>query len=1159
MGTNKCLTRLVDDVPEARDDFGSHERVAMAVVDLIESENGGKALALEGTWGSGKSTIVELIKAKLPGSVFVFDAWAHKGDPLRRAFIEELIGFLKDDYIDEKEKWREQQDTLAKRKKETVIRNTPRLTWQGTTFALLALLLPLGAAFLPVGFQASSSPNVFAILGLVFLFAPLAFLLVLVVGSYCRYRRVSSEKKEAERWAFGEIGLFLSKEVQDQRSESYETPDPTSIEFEKLFDDLLGDAVSAGLKRLVVVVDNLDRVGRDDALDMWSSLLVFLEQRVRKANTRDWLRRLWVIVPYDRPSMERLWKAHEGTDEHDTQTSAAADEPSQRAQTKRQENLVLMPQSFLQKTFVVRFRVPPLLMADWNEYLVRLLGEALPQHAKEQFGVTAGVYRQWRQERAAPTPRELKMFVNDVGALHRQWGDACPLQHLAYFVILGYSQVNVTAALLNRSLPCSEYERYLGEDATEHLCMMEFNCEWSKARSLLLKEPIENALRTGNADQLRELSEHRGFYYVFDDALQKPHVWAPDTLSISNAAVATEKAGLLDSSDTPSLFFDTFKGFADKYLATQKLTDLSPEIAQGTSIMLDVVGAEKHGLSVFENIMDLLPKDMKPDDEDKQQSLTKWTHGLVTLLDTFHTLHYDAVFRDGILIEATPEAFRLICKVFSDRTGDSRKFWVHLRPAADPTAVVKVVSPDPDSKDWHPDGCGAVKVMIEAKIAYPWVQFLSQANSFLRKSADIDAGSIKDVVHSLWRIEKKLGQAAEHLNAHVRDGIMHDLIWRAVAQGNERAAAVAVFTVVAFGTPGQDPPAVNRSQQGAAELQNIFSTPGKYPGIVKSFSELLPGYKSDMVLPRFFEHVTAWSPFARQCIEHLLSEGRVDQVVTPELLEGHYREIKDCLSDAGDRHQEYDALLETLVSEHGLANEMTKRSFCHETAALHEELLEHGGSESEGFIKWCEEGLKTVPSEIWRTELDEEGKCVGLLLTIRKLDPSFRLALSFLDGLRELGKTLLNRPEQTEHSLSEVASETLSCLEEGRKKVLLRDLRDDLVSHLGMNGPNAQLFLAVFGASLMAEDVLSEKTELVRRCLVPIVQRKHLAELKWLGKALSENECLLESFPREDVEEFRMRVETVLKGELTDDHRASLRPVVTALGMNEEDVDIPTP
>ena len=96
---DKCPSHLVPDAPASKDQFnGPHARVALAMADVIRSERGGQSIGLSGSWGAGKSTVITLLRSALETDsnfrVWVFDAWAHEKDPLRRTFLETLIGFL---------------------------------------------------------------------------------------------------------------------------------------------------------------------------------------------------------------------------------------------------------------------------------------------------------------------------------------------------------------------------------------------------------------------------------------------------------------------------------------------------------------------------------------------------------------------------------------------------------------------------------------------------------------------------------------------------------------------------------------------------------------------------------------------------------------------------------------------------------------------------------------------------------------------------------------------------------------------------------------------------------------------------------------------------------------------------------------------------------
>lgn len=62
MNENKyCRTLLISDPSEIDEFGGSHNRIALAIANLIKTEKGGKSIGLEGEWGTGKSTIIKLL------------------------------------------------------------------------------------------------------------------------------------------------------------------------------------------------------------------------------------------------------------------------------------------------------------------------------------------------------------------------------------------------------------------------------------------------------------------------------------------------------------------------------------------------------------------------------------------------------------------------------------------------------------------------------------------------------------------------------------------------------------------------------------------------------------------------------------------------------------------------------------------------------------------------------------------------------------------------------------------------------------------------------------------------------------------------------------------------------------------------------------------
>ena len=108
------------------------------------------------------------------------------------------------------------------------------------------------------------------------------------------------------------------------------------------------------------------------------------------------------------------------------------------------------------KPFKYGFEVPPIVLSNWKTYLLNLARKALPSHTPEDVDVIYQVFDALREtNEASPTPRDLKLYINQIGALHRQWQHAFPLAILAYYVLLRKKEPDIRAKLSEENFPPS--------------------------------------------------------------------------------------------------------------------------------------------------------------------------------------------------------------------------------------------------------------------------------------------------------------------------------------------------------------------------------------------------------------------------------------------------------------------------------------------------------------------------------------------------------------------------------------------------------------------------------------------------------------------------------------------------------------------------------
>ena len=90
---NEILSQNI--VPSQKDDIEdqNHYKCATLIKNIIEEAENYVALCLDGKWGSGKTTIVNLLKKQFSNQktlVYSFNAWYYEGETLRRAFLQRL-------------------------------------------------------------------------------------------------------------------------------------------------------------------------------------------------------------------------------------------------------------------------------------------------------------------------------------------------------------------------------------------------------------------------------------------------------------------------------------------------------------------------------------------------------------------------------------------------------------------------------------------------------------------------------------------------------------------------------------------------------------------------------------------------------------------------------------------------------------------------------------------------------------------------------------------------------------------------------------------------------------------------------------------------------------------------------------------------------------
>jgi len=356
--------------------FSFYHEYVSPTLEKIVNKNTIYTVGLFGRWGTGKSSIIEMLSKTSKKPVYVFDAWKYQNDPLRRTFLLGFFRFVQQQKLWKKDKQLEESylDDLYMSTSEsaevTLIEKSGKTSqWRDWLKGLWLII----------------KNNLF-LFGL-FLFGASWLLLQIKLG---------------EKFPIVEAGLRMVGYISQSTSVAVILGWSIKIIVEKLVENLLQDMTKSAKistliksrdflnspeqfenkfrdivkrlnKKVVIVFDNMDRVQGSSAVEALASVKTFFEPK-EEAN-------VVFIVPCDYEAISRQIRQYHQED----------------------------PAEFLRKLFSVVVWTPEFIFADLEDYtraLIKNTGEDSSLLVNDDLiYVIKQAYGQ--------NPREIKQFINN--------------------------------------------------------------------------------------------------------------------------------------------------------------------------------------------------------------------------------------------------------------------------------------------------------------------------------------------------------------------------------------------------------------------------------------------------------------------------------------------------------------------------------------------------------------------------------------------------------------------------------------------------------------------------------------------------------------------------------------------------------------------------
>ena len=1078
-----CPTHLIDDVPPAEDQLafdgeGAHDRVARAIADLILSpEAGGKLIGLEGRWGSGKSTVVNLMRKRVDSAdttTFVFDAWAHERDPLRRSFLESLIGHFQEKRWVERRPWNNVLRKLAKRRKQTKTRTVSDTTPFGKWLALSAVFVPLGTAIVAGSFQhgmtfgVGLAPHGWFWFGALLSSAPLWVIVVKLCLIY------SSRREGKEVDLPSELAVLTGNVNSTTTQDTSETPDPTSLEFEAEFRALMSAALlGSESRRAVLVLDNLDRVSPGDALSIWSTLQTFLQDRGSHAAA--WFSRIWIVVPYDKTGLRRVWAA---------QSAVSAD--------GSESVLNDVAESFIDKSFQIRFEVPPPVLSNWKRYLGQLVAEALPRHKNEAHDIYR-VFNHQVANQGSPTPRELKLYVNQIGALHRQWGDEFPVSHLAYYSALQRdhkTHEEIRDQLVRGHIPSQFLTAVLRGDLSGNLAGLLFNVQARVGKQLLLSDPIQKALVEKKADMLQELARthQAGFRVVLDEVVESGlRDMGPNAICV--AMQCLRDSGLLASDDDRDVQ-TTMRVCADAVQNIDSWSPLTEQTATGLAAACILIGDAEFSDKVMDALRETLEKEARDGAETlpaREALITGLTDLAVRLRDLGHVQALSVPFT----LRAEPDEWLVTCEQIAKQ---DRWSWRLFRPQTSFTEIAVYIRHLVENGQVSGALLSTMEVAQSSGFADSWDVIVTALEERLDANQGVEATEGTLLLRALNVAKQDESTEAQDACARLASaGHLLHLLYQARQESHSACTAWCLAMFLPVHPNAEISDAIGNSTDGQAELERILDTDD--PGLATEFIKILTVHEELGLLLSIFDASDEYLAFVVRCLRQIADSPDVPWPYTLDETIDRWAYLHECLPEEAEQRR-FLRLIETLCADTTLVVRLRERGFHANDAGLYLAVLKTDPDPN--FAAFCRAGLEALGSAEWTSGLREQGETLSLLTTLQTSGVAVLLKQPYQDALIKYAKDLLEGGSEPSQEVVSKRALVVSPLSTGPRQVLRTRLRDAAIER---DGECADGFFHVFGDEL-AKSRLRDGTDIVAKLFSGLVRERAVGGLGWLHSVL---------------------------------------------------------
>jgi len=513
MGSKKIVKtyerQILIDEPSDKDLFHGrgHEKTARSLARAIsEFADEDRAIGLDGPWGSGKSSIVEISSKYLKENnvsgdrnfhFFTFDIWKSQGASFRRSILEELVTWAMREFPSKKSQLQKVEKNIKGKMRKVDTNHRVRLDWYGVSVIMMIPLLPIYYFWAKEVFDDSEG---FGFFNSAPFYVVLSFFALTFLRARSIWIRAKIDDDDVTFLDAMSQTLMLSARHYENKSitQHIRELDPNDFEFQSVFRRILS-IVQDKKNKIVLVLDNIDRLPSDEIEEYWA-LVRSVFSRVALSPTRRDFSPITAVVPYDRHHIMGLRK-----DDKKDINERSESEPYFAGISSRE---------LFSKTFDEVLTVSPPVMSNSKEFFEEKISKSLPKlDEKDQlFRVFLIFDFVIREESGAPTPRQIISFINEVSGLFSMHEGRFPVPTIAVYVC--YKDLIAEDPLFTnglRRIPSRVLSLCNDPELQKNIAAILYNVEPELAYQVLLDQRIKDSAIQSDSDELVALSPNPGF------------------------------------------------------------------------------------------------------------------------------------------------------------------------------------------------------------------------------------------------------------------------------------------------------------------------------------------------------------------------------------------------------------------------------------------------------------------------------------------------------------------------------------------------------------------------------------------------------------------------------------------------------------------------